>query len=82
MKLGALLTPCDRVTRGAYALLDAAGYNYGIDRYRHDLKKHPERVILGTETFCADLGQHRTNRTRTSCLLLFRHIILFFNKLL
>ena len=57
MKLGALLAPCDRVTRDTYALLDAAGYNYGIKRYRHDLKKHPDRVILGTETFCADAAQ-------------------------
>ena len=57
MKLGARLAPCDRVTRDAWALLDAAGYNYGIDRYRHDLKKHPDRVILGTETFCADAAR-------------------------
>ena len=57
MKLGARLAPCDRVTRDAWALLDAAGYNYGIDRYRHDLKKHPDRVVLGTETFCADAAR-------------------------
>ena len=57
MKLGARVAPCDRVTRDAWALLDAAGYNYGIDRYRHDLKKHPGRVILGTETFCADAAR-------------------------
>ena len=30
------------------------GYNYGIKRYRHDLKKYPNRIILGSETFCAD----------------------------
>ena len=57
MKLGARIAPCDRVTRDAWTLLDAAGYNYGIDRYEHDLKKHPGRVVLGTETFCADAAR-------------------------
>ena len=41
-------------TRDAYANLDVAGYNYGIKRYHHDLKKYPKRIILGSETFCAD----------------------------
>ena len=30
------------------------GYNYGIFRYRHDLRKYPDRLILGSETFCSD----------------------------
>ena len=34
--------------------MDIAGYNYGIFRYRHDLSKYPERLILGSETFCSD----------------------------
>ena len=34
--------------------MDIAGYNYGIFRYLHDLKKYPDRLILGTETFCKD----------------------------
>ena len=34
--------------------MDVAGYNYGIKRYHHDLKKYPKRIILGSETFCAD----------------------------
>lgn len=54
MKRMARLPLCDRATRGAYACLDLAGYNYGIKRYRSDLKKYPRRVIVGTETFCAD----------------------------
>ncbi|MCD8286592.1 MAG: DUF4982 domain-containing protein, partial [Clostridia bacterium] len=44
-------------TRGCYAAMDAAGYNYGIKRYKHDVKKYPERVILGSETFCSDAYQ-------------------------
>jgi beta-galactosidase len=34
--------------------MDVAGYNYGILRYKGDLKKYPERIILGSETFCSD----------------------------
>ena len=54
MKIGATLHGCDVKTRDAYANMDIAGYNYGIFRYRHDLKKYPDRLILGSETFCKD----------------------------
>ena len=54
MKFGATLYPCDVKTRDAYANMDLAGYNYGIWRYKKDMKKYPERLILGSETFCKD----------------------------
>lgn len=54
MKVGATLHGCDVKTRDAFAGMDIAGYNYGILRYRHDLKKYPDRLILGSETFCDD----------------------------
>jgi beta-galactosidase len=54
MKFGATLPPCDVKTRDAFAAMDVAGYNYGIRRYEHDLKKYPHRLILGSETFCSD----------------------------
>lgn len=54
MKFGATLYPCDLKTRDAFANMDIAGYNYGIFRYNHDLKKYPNRLILGSETFCKD----------------------------
>ena len=54
MKTGATFYGCDVKTRGAFANMDIAGYNYGIKRYQHDLKKYPERLILGSETFCDD----------------------------
>ena len=54
MKKGATLSACDRKTKDAFAKMDIAGYNYGIERYKHDLKKYPARFILGTETFCSD----------------------------
>ena len=54
MKIGATLHGCDVKTRDAFANMDIAGYNYGILRYPHDLKKYPNRLILGSETFCKD----------------------------
>ena len=54
MKTMAKLPGCDRKTRDCYAIMDVAGYNYGIKRYKHDLKKYPKRIILGSETFCSD----------------------------
>jgi beta-galactosidase len=54
MKIGATLHMCDVKTRDSYANMDIAGYNYGIYRYKHDLKKYPNRLILGSETFCKD----------------------------
>ena len=54
MKMGATIYPCDVKTRDAYANMDIAGYNYGILRYKKDLRKYPKRLILGSETFCKD----------------------------
>ena len=57
MKFGATLHGSDVKTRDAFAKLDVAGYNYGEKRYVRDLKKYPDRVILGSETFCADAAR-------------------------
>lgn len=59
MKRGATLHGCDVKTRDAFANMDIAGYNYGIYRYKHDLKKYPQRLILGSETFCSDAYKFR-----------------------
>ena len=59
MKRGATIPPCDWRTRDAFANMDIAGYNYGVYRYRHDLKKYPGRLILGSETFCNDAYKFR-----------------------
>ena len=59
MKIGASLPPCDWVTRDAFAAMDIAGYNYGNNRYKHDLKKYKHRLILGSETFCSDAYKFR-----------------------
>ena len=54
MKFGATLHGSDIKTRDAFARLDVAGYNYGVNRYKKDLKKYPNRVIVGSETFAVD----------------------------
>lgn len=54
MLFAAKMRACDQCTRDAFAKLDIAGYNYGISRYCKDLKRYPDRLILGTETFCRD----------------------------
>lgn len=54
MKIGATMPGCNAKTKHAFAAMDVAGYNYGIKRYKGDMKKYPDRVIVGSETFCAD----------------------------
>lgn len=54
-KLNAVLPGCDKATREAFGAMDVAGYNYGILRYKRDRKKYPNRIILGSETFCEDV---------------------------
>lgn len=39
-------------------LLDVAGYNYASGRYAEDLKLHPSRLILGSETFPQDIAKN------------------------
>ena len=54
MKFGATLHGSNVKTRDAFARLDIAGYNYGVNRYQRDLRNYPNRVILGSETFAGD----------------------------
>ncbi|MBQ9187825.1 MAG: DUF4982 domain-containing protein [Clostridia bacterium] len=54
MKLMAWFPFCDWATKGAFANMDVAGYNYGITRYKKDLRKYPNRFILGSESFLTD----------------------------
>lgn len=54
MKIGATLPGCDSKTKDAFSKLDVSGYNYGIMRYKRDLRKYKSRMIIGSETFCSD----------------------------
>ncbi|GIM90075.1 glycoside hydrolase family 2 TIM barrel-domain containing protein [Paractinoplanes toevensis] len=55
MRLISQLPVADRVSRDAFAAVDIAGYNYAFSRYLGDRRRHPGRVILGTESMPGDL---------------------------
>ncbi|HBN12352.1 MAG TPA: glycoside hydrolase family 2 [Clostridiales bacterium] len=68
-RLNAILPGCDKATREAFGAMDVAGYNYGILRYKHDRKKYPNRIILGSETFCEDAEKAVKIMTRDKCII-------------
>lgn len=39
-------------------VLDIAGYNYASGRYRMEGKLHPERILMGSETFPQDIAKN------------------------
>lgn len=45
----------DKATSPVLDVLDIAGYNYGAARYEQDKEEHPNRLIVGTETYPQDL---------------------------
>lgn len=40
----------DSSTKGIFAELDVAGYNYGVGQYELHSQRYPDRVMVGTET--------------------------------
>ena len=48
----------DSVTSPFIDQLDIAGYNYASGRYRKDGKIHPDRIIMGSETFPHDIAKN------------------------
>ena len=64
MTLSANLPIADRVTAPVLDLLDMAGYNYASARYGIDARVHPERLIVGSETFHADIWDNWRQVTR------------------
>lgn len=48
----------DRATSPCVDALDIAGYNYASGRYPLEGKKHPERVLYGSETFAQDIAKN------------------------
>lgn len=57
MNLVSRLPRADKASRAAFGVVDVAGYNYGLARYRKDVKTYPNRVILGTETLPGDVAR-------------------------
>lgn len=60
-KLGSLMfymskgSKGDRASKGAAENLDIIGFNYASSRYDEDVKKYPQRMMVGSETMVADL---------------------------
>lgn len=48
----------DAATSPALDMLDICGYNYASGRYPLDGKAHPDRVIVGSETFPQDIAKN------------------------
>lgn len=51
------LPRADKASRDAFAVVDVAGYNYGLGRYKRDVRAYPDRVILGSETLPGDVAR-------------------------
>lgn len=58
MNLIARLPAAEKSTRDVFAMTDVAGYNYGASRYPSDARKHPERIVMGSETMPGDLARN------------------------
>ena len=48
----------DQVTSPVLDALDIAGYNYASGRYKLEAKKHPSRIVVGSETFPQDIAKN------------------------
>jgi len=48
----------DRITSPCLDALDIAGYNYASGRYPLEGKAHPNRIVVGTETFPPDIAKN------------------------
>jgi hypothetical protein len=48
----------DTITSPCLDALDIAGYNYASGRYKREAKKHPNRVVVGSETFPMDIAKN------------------------
>lgn len=48
----------DRISSPILDALDIAGYNYASARYEKEGKKHPNRAIIGTETYAHKLAEN------------------------
>ncbi len=58
MNHGADDAESDRITSPVLDALDIAGYNYASGRYPLEKEVHPDRVIVGSETFPQDLPKN------------------------
>lgn len=55
MNLAGNSPEADKASSPGLDLLDIAGYNYASGRYELDPEQHPNRVVIGSETFPSDI---------------------------
>jgi len=48
----------DKITSPILDALDVAGYNYANGRYPMEGEKHPDRIVVGSETFPYEIGKN------------------------
>ncbi len=58
MMMAAVSSKADEIASPVLDLLDIAGYNYASSRYALDKDLHPQRLIIGTETYVQDLPEN------------------------
>ncbi|MDO4647990.1 MAG: glycoside hydrolase family 2 TIM barrel-domain containing protein [Eubacteriales bacterium] len=56
MTMAAATEEADQVASPFLEQLDICGYNYAVSRYEKEGELHPERIIVGSETYPGDLG--------------------------
>lgn len=55
MVLAAATEGADKIASPVLDMLDIAGYNYAVSRYEKESELHPDRIIVGSETYAYDL---------------------------
>jgi beta-galactosidase len=66
---GAVAKNWDQLSDPAFAHLDVAGYNYLPDKYEPDHARHPERVMLGTESYPKDAFAYWSAVEKHPCVI-------------
>ncbi|MCD8023500.1 MAG: DUF4982 domain-containing protein [Lachnospiraceae bacterium] len=57
MTMAAAMPPADEVSTPVLDLLDIAGYNYAVSRYEKEGEIHPNRIVVGSETYPYELAK-------------------------
>nr|WP_314464751.1 glycoside hydrolase family 2 TIM barrel-domain containing protein [uncultured Clostridium sp.] len=57
MTMAAATEPADTLSTPILDKLDIAGYNYAVSRYENEEIVHPERVVVGSETYPIELAE-------------------------
>lgn len=58
MLMAAATDEADKISSPVLDLLDIAGYNYAASRYEIEAEKHPDRIVVGSETYTYDIADN------------------------